>query len=33
METNKCYNENCLDTMGKMPDGFIPSIILNFFFS
>ena len=23
MEINKCYNENCLDTMGKMPDGFI----------
>lgn len=23
METNRCYNENCLDTMAKMPDGFI----------
>jgi len=23
METNKIYNENCLDTMGRMPDGFI----------
>jgi DNA modification methylase len=23
MEINKCYNENCLDTMAKMPDGFI----------
>src|SRR5574344_1634174 len=23
MEINKCYNENCLDTMTKMPDGFI----------
>ena len=23
MEINKCYNENCLDTMSKMPDGFI----------
>ena len=23
MEINKCYTENCLDTMAKMPDGFI----------
>ena len=23
MEINKVYNENCLDTMAKMPDGFI----------
>jgi len=23
MEINKCYNENCLDTMAKMPDNFI----------
>ena len=23
MEINKCYNENCLDTMARMPDGFI----------
>ena len=23
MEINKIYNENCLDTMGKMPDNFI----------
>lgn len=23
IETNKIYNENCLDTMSKMPDGFI----------
>jgi len=23
MEINKCYNENCLDTMAKMPDCFI----------
>ena len=23
MEINKIYNENCLDTMAKMPDGFI----------
>ena len=23
METNKCYNENCLDTMAKMPDNFV----------
>ena len=23
IETNTCYNENCLDTMARMPDGFI----------
>ena len=23
METNKIYNENCLDTMARMPDGFV----------
>ena len=23
MEINKCYNENCLDTMAKMPDNFV----------
>ncbi len=23
LEINKCYNENCLDTMKKMPDSFI----------
>ena len=23
MEINRCYNENCLDTMTRMPDGFI----------
>ena len=23
MEINKIYNENCLDTMAKMPDSFI----------
>lgn len=23
MEINKNYNENCLDTMAKMPDGFV----------
>ena len=23
IETNKIYNENCLDTMAKMQDGFI----------
>jgi len=23
MELNKCYNENCLETMGKMPDKYI----------
>ena len=23
MEINKCYNENCLDTMAKMPDRFV----------
>jgi DNA modification methylase len=27
METNKIYNENCLDTMAKMPDNFIDLII------
>ena len=23
MEINKIYNENCLDTMARMPDGFV----------
>ena len=23
MEVNKIYNENCLDTMARMPDGFV----------
>ena len=23
LEINKCYNENCLDTMARMPDGFV----------
>ena len=23
MQINKCYNENCLDTMAKMPDNFV----------
>ena len=23
MEINKCYNENCLDTMARIPDGFV----------
>ena len=23
LEINKCYNENCLETMARMPDGFI----------
>ena len=23
MEINKCYNENCLDTIAKMPDNFV----------
>jgi len=23
LEINKCYNENCLDTMAKMPDDFV----------
>ena len=27
MEINKIYNENCMDTMAKMPDGFIDSTI------
>ena len=35
MEINKIYNENCLDTMAKMPDNFIdltvtsPAILQN----
>ena len=33
METNKCYNENCLDTMGKMPDGFVVKLpFFNYFY-
>jgi len=27
MELNKIYNENCLDTMGKMPDAFIDLVV------
>lgn len=27
METNKIYNESCLDTLRKMPDNFIDSIV------
>jgi modification methylase len=27
MEINKIYNENCLDTMAKMPDNFVDLII------
>jgi len=27
MKINKIYNENCLDTMAKMPDNFVQSII------
>ena len=23
LEINKCYNENCLETMARMPDGFL----------
>jgi hypothetical protein len=23
MKINKIYNENCIDTMAKMPDGFV----------
>ena len=23
LKINKCYNENCLDTMARMPDGFV----------
>ena len=23
LEINKIYNENCLDTMARMPDGFV----------
>lgn len=28
MEINKIYNENCLDTMAKMPDNFIDLTVL-----
>jgi DNA modification methylase len=27
MELNKIYNENCLDTMGRMPDNFIDEVL------
>lgn len=27
MEINKIYNENCLETMAKMPDGFIDLVV------
>lgn len=27
METNKTYNENCLDTMSKMPDCFVDMVL------
>lgn len=27
MQLNTIYNENCLDTMGKMPDGFIDLVV------
>lgn len=27
MQLNQIYNENCLDTMGKMPDGFIDLVV------
>ena len=27
METNKTYNENCLDTMARMPDNFIDLVV------
>lgn len=27
MELNRIYNENCLDTMARMPDGFVDAII------
>jgi len=27
MEINKCYNENCLDTMARMPDNFVDLIV------
>ena len=27
METNKIYNENCLDTMRRMPDNFIDLVV------
>lgn len=27
MEINKIYNENCLDTMAKMPDKFVDLVV------
>ena len=27
MELNKIYNENCLDTMARMPDGFVDLVV------
>ena len=27
MELNKIYNENCLDTMAKMPNGFVDLVV------
>ena len=27
METNKIYNESCLDTLNKMPDNYIDCVI------
>ncbi len=27
MELNKIYNENCLDTMSRMPDGFVDLVV------
>jgi DNA modification methylase len=27
MEVNKIYNENCLDTMAKIPNGFIDLVV------
>ena len=27
MELNKIYNENCLETMAKMPDSFVDLVV------
>ncbi len=27
MEVNKFYNENCLDTMARMPSGFVDLVV------
>lgn len=31
MEVNKIYNENCLETMGRMPEGFVDCCVCSGF--